>query len=453
MDPTSKSFSGQNTAPAQSTQHAVARTPALAIQWVFPGSAISPFTREPHILGRDKECDTQLLGKEASRRHAEIRQEGPLFMVTDLGSRNGLFVNGRSVSKLSLKLGDVVRIGEWLGVVVPFDPSVDTSFRGIASGWLGGAKLAAVVESAKRVAPTELPVVIEGETGTGKEGLARAIHDWSGRKGQFVGVNCATIQPELAEAALFGHSKGAFTGAERRAIGYFRAAHGGTLLLDEVTELPVQVQAKLLRVLEEREIAPVGETEPVKVDVRVLAATQEPLQRAVHEHQFRADLMARLDGLTVPLPPLRERREDIAPLLLTFLRERSGGRPPDVDRKLIEQLMIYDWPMNVRELTHLAGRLLALHASEPVLRRSFLPPRMQPIVSSNAAPQSQDGKPIRAPTQDDESFDQLVGALRANAGNVARAAAALGISRSRAYRLLDARPDFEVSGLRDRNGH
>ena len=452
MDPTSKSYSGVNTAPAQSTQQGWNRTTVLAIQWVFPGTVVTQFSRQPHILGRDKDCDTQLSGKETSRSHAEIRQDGPFFMITDLASRNGLFVNGKRVPHAALKLGDVVRIGEWLGVTVPFDPEIDTAFRSITSDWFGSAKLVAAVDPARRVAHSELPIVIEGETGTGKEGLARAIHDWSGRKGQFVGVNCATIQPELAEAALFGHSKGAFTGADRRAIGYFRAAHGGTLLLDEVTELPMQVQSKLLRALEQSEITPVGETEPVKVDVRMLAATQERLQWAVDDRRFRADLMARLDGLTVALPPLRERREDIAPLLLTFLRAHSGGNQPEVDHRMLEHLMIYDWPMNVRELSHLARRLLALYSSEPILKRSFLPPRMLPVGASAAAPDSQDSKPPRAPTQDEESFERLIEALRTNAGNVARAAAAIGISRSRAYRLLEARPDFEIAGLRNRGG-
>jgi two-component system response regulator FlrC len=291
-----------------------------------------------------------------------------------------------------------------------------------------------------------VPITIEGETGTGKEGLARAIHTWSERSGQFVGVNCATIQPQLAEATLFGHRKGAFTGADRAAVGYFRAAHGGTLLLDEIVELPSAVQAKLLRALEEKEVVPVGETEPVKIDVRVLAATQEPLGQAVRERRFRADLMARLEGLTVVLPPLRDRREDIAPLLLVMLREMTGGNPPAVEHRLIEQLMLYDWPLNVRELSHQARQLLVLHTGEVQLRRSFLPPRMRKFEPEPEPEPEQ--KPARSATQSEEAFEQLVSALRAHAGNVARAAAALGISRARAYRLLEARPDFDVADLR-----
>jgi two-component system response regulator FlrC len=423
----------------------------LAIQWVSPGSAITRFAKTPRSIGRDSACDTQLDGNETSRKHAELRIEGPLFTIHDLGSRNGVFVNGAKVQRLALKQGDVVRLGEWLGVVVLFDSEGDFSFKDIGTHWYGSRKLVLAVEPARRVAHTDLPIVIEGETGTGKEGLARAVHEWSGRKGPFVGVNCATIQPELAEAALFGHTKGAFTGADRRANGFFRAAHGGTLLLDEVTELPLQVQAKLLRVLEQHEVVPVGETEPIKVDVRILAAMQGTLQSAVHEKRFRADLMARLDGLTVTLPPLRERREDIVPLLMALLREQSDTKPPTADHRMLEHLMLYDWPLNVRELAHLTRRFVAMHPTEPVLRRSCLPPRMLQAERVPSSVARSESKPPRAATQDEQAFDELVEALRTHAGNVARAAASLGISRSRAYRLLDARPEFEISDLRDRS--
>jgi len=368
-------------------------------------------------------------------------------MIEDLDSRNGVFINGAKITKAALKLQDIVRLGEWVGVVVMLAPDDDPSFRSIAPDWYGSNTLFRAAEPAERIASTDLPVTIQGETGTGKEGMARAIHSWSGRNGNFVGVNCATIQPELAEAALFGHRKGAFTGADRAAVGYFRAANGGTLLLDEVVDLPMAVQAKLLRAIEQKEIVPVGETEPVKIDVRILAATQEPLQQAVAERRFRADLMARLDGLTVVLPPLRERREDVAPLLTRILREAGAGQFPELDYRFIEQLLLYDWPLNVRELALLARRLLALHGSEPMLRRSFLPPRIQ---QAGRAPADGGQERARSSTQDEQAFEQLVAALRENGGNVARAAATLGISRARAYRLLDARPDFEVGSLRDK---
>jgi transcriptional regulator with AAA-type ATPase domain len=445
MQPKFRSFSGQNTEPANSTGHVSPGSGGIAIRWVFPDSGSTQFAADAKILGREKFTETPLLGLETSRRHAEVWLDGPVPMIRDLASRNGVFVNGHKVSQVGMNLQDVVRLGDWVGVVVPFESGVDAAFRSITPGWYGSNRLFEAVEPARRIAKTDLPITIEGETGTGKEGLARAIHAWSERSGNFVGVNCATIQPQLAEAMLFGHRKGAFTGADRSAKGYFRAADGGTLLLDEVVELPLGVQAKLLRALEEKEVVPVGETDPVKVDVRVVAATQESLRQAAREQRFRPDLMARLEGLTVVLPPLRDRREDVAPLLLTFLGEMSGGNPPKVDPRLIEQILLYDWPMNVRELAHLARQLLALHSAEPTLRRSLLPTRIR---EAGKLPEEPGPAPARSATQDEEAFEKLVVALRANSGNIARAAAALGISRARAYRLLDARPDFEVAALR-----
>lgn len=228
-------------------------------------------------------------------------------------------------------------------------------------------------DQARKAAFSTLPTVILGETGTGKEGVAHAMHEWSARKGPFVAVNCAALVPTLAEAELFGYRRGAFTGAERASSGFFRAAQGGTLLLDEVTDLPESVQAKLLRALEQREISPLGESVPVRIDVRVLAGTQIPLAKMVEERRFRGDLCARLDGLTIRLPPLRERKQEIPYLFTHFLRLHSGGRPPDVEPRLVEQLCLYDWPFNVRELDLLARRLLVLHGHEELLRRSHLP--------------------------------------------------------------------------------
>jgi transcriptional regulator with PAS, ATPase and Fis domain len=298
------------------------------------------------------------------------------------------------------------------------------------------------------VATTDLPIVVEGETGAGKEGMARAIHSWSGRTGAFVAVNCGAVPAAMAEGELFGYRKGAFTGADRSSAGFFRAADRGTLFLDEVLDLPLAIQTKLLRVLEQREVQPLGESHPVPVDVRIVCATQEPLSRAVADRRFRADLLARLDGLTVALPPLRKRREDVAPLFLLLWAKETGGPPPMLDPKLVEALLLYDWPLNVRELVLLVRRLVAIYGSESTLKRASLPERMlaKPETASAPRPPS---TPARAATSDAAAFEQLVSALRDHAGNVTRAAAALGITRSRAYRLLEARPEFDVGALRD----
>ncbi|MES1166273.1 MAG: sigma 54-interacting transcriptional regulator [Verrucomicrobiota bacterium] len=403
-------------------------------------------------VGRDDLCDAVLAGVEISRRHAEFRVDGPIVAVRDLGSRNGVYVNGVKVDDAPLQPGDVVRCGEWIGVCCG-GAAARAPFGEIDAGWYGGGALRAAVEPARVIAP-DMPIVVQGETGTGKEGTARAVHAWSGRRGPFVAVNCAALPTELAEAELFGHRKGAFTGADHASPGLFRAAEGGSIFLDEILELSLPLQAKLLRVLEERQVRALGETRDVPIDVRVIAATQEPLAAAVAARRFRADLHARLDGLTLALPPLRTRREDVVSLFTKFLETHAGGRAPAVETKLAETLCLYDWPLNVRELLLLARRLLSLHGGEPTLRRAHLPERMlrRFAPSDGAAPEprgaSADARQPRRPTGDAADFDALVDALRRSAGHVGEAAALLGISRARAYRLMAAHPDFSVDQVR-----
>jgi transcriptional regulator with PAS, ATPase and Fis domain len=419
----------------------------MALRWVFPGAAVTPLAGK-QVVGRDAACDTPLTGTEISRRHAEVRVDGPLASVHDLDSRNGVFVNGLRRADAPLAPGDVVRCGEWVGVVSA-DAGAD-GLRSIAPGWYGGPALSAAVEPAKRVAKGTLPVIVQGETGTGKEGLAQAIHAWSGRAGRLVAFNCAALPEHMVEAELFGYRKGAFTGADRSSDGLLRAARGGTVFLDEIVDLPAAIQAKLLRALERSEVLPLGETAPVAIDVRVVAAAQESLEAVVADQRFRRDLFARLDGLTVILPPLRERRDDIAPLFAAFLREHSGGRPPAVEAKLVEALCLYDWPANVRELLYLARRLLGVNGDEATLKRAHLPERI--LARAPATDTRAPAPPLKRAwrrADDEVEFDALVGALRDHAGSVAKAAAALGISRPRAYRVLSARQDFSLDELRE----
>jgi transcriptional regulator with GAF, ATPase, and Fis domain len=221
-----------------------------------------------------------------------------------------------------------------------------------------------LAERARQVARTDTAVLLLGETGTGKERLARAIHRWSGRAEQpFVAVNCAAIPPGLLESELCGHVKGAFTGALRDRAGRFQMANGGTLLLDEVGELPGELQAKLLRVLQEGELDPVGSDRAVKVDVRVLAATQVDLERAVAAGDFRADLYYRIHVFPLRLPPLRERLDDLEPLAAHLLDEqarRTGRRGMRLDPAALAALRGYDWPGNIRELANVLERATIL---------------------------------------------------------------------------------------------
>ncbi len=356
-----------------------------------------------------------------------------------LASTNGIFLNGERITEAHLKAHDVLRVGEWIGVVTSVNPDAPIEgplFREATPDYWAGPALQARLGPVRRVAPSNLPVVVQGETGTGKEGVARSLHAWSGRQGPYLALNCAALPESLAEGELFGYRKGAFTGAERANPGYLRAAHNGTLFLDEIVDLPLPIQAKLLRALEQREVIPLGESAPVQIDVRIISAAQGPLSQAVSDQRFRPDLFARLDGLRVDLPPLRQRLEEVLFLFTRSLaRHRGGGAVPELDVLLAELLLLHDWPFNVREVDLLARQMIALHGEVRLLKRAHLPNRLRGRASRPVAPLASVPAHARGEGPDIETF---TAALRANQGNVKRAAAALGISRAKAYRLMDA---------------
>ncbi len=442
-DTTHSSATEASAAPKKADVH------ELHLMWLFPHTdepTVRLADEGERIIGRDSACAVILVGNDVSRRHAVLRSSAARCTLTDLGSRNGVRVNGRAVASAELSNGDVVRLGGWVGLV----STLPGAFSEIAPGLLGGAKLAEAAAPLRKAAPSDLPVILQGETGTGKEVAARALHSWSGRSGPFVTVNCAALPETLAEAELFGYRRGAFTGAERASPGLFRTAQGGTLLLDEVADLPLPLQAKVLRVLEQREVLPLGESQPVAIDVRVVAACQQPLMEGVRAGRFRPDLLARLDGLTVHLPALRDRRQDVLPLFSHLLKHLGQARAPALESDLVERLCIYDWPFNVRELVFLVRRLLALHGNESILLASHLPERMRDqdkIVpadrdKASAGPSTSSGsqaEPVDMPA--------LIVALRAAGGNVTRASAMLGITRQRAYRMMEGQ-SFDLETLR-----
>jgi transcriptional regulator with PAS, ATPase and Fis domain len=445
-------MAASTTLPSASTEIRRGGAHAPLLRWVFPRSFDVALAGRL-VVGRDDTCGAVLVGNEISRTHAEFRVDGAAVVVRDLDSRNGVFVNGARVGEAALQHGDVVRCGEWIGVLwsVGLEDGhgfSQTAFGEQAPGLWGSGTLARALAPARRLI-ARLPVVVQGETGTGKEGTARAVHAWSGRKGAFIAVNCAALPAELAEAELFGYRKGAFTGADKASPGLFRAAHGGSLFLDEILELPLPLQAKLLRAIEYQQVRALGETQDVPIDVRIIVATQQPLSDVVAAGEFRADLQARLEGLIVTLPPLRARREDVAPLFLKFLEAAEGARrdPARIEPRLVEALCLHDWPLNVRELSLLTQRLVAVHGGEPVLKRSHLPETML-ARQAPARPASETGpsselsgpvaKPARRATDDDAEYEALLRAIREH-GTVAKAAAAIGVSRNRAYRLIAAR--------------
>ncbi|HXK17729.1 MAG TPA: sigma 54-interacting transcriptional regulator [Polyangiaceae bacterium] len=442
-----KQFDGDSTKPSDNPSRQRASAPTLGIHWAFPDFRAPRAlpTNRPITLGRGEECDVVLPGTEISRRHAELRRSGSTLSIRDLESVNGVFVRGVQLHESPLIEGDVVRLGEWVGVVAAIQDSDPTPpFARIAPNLLGGPTLARALELGLRAAKSNLPVLIQGETGTGKELTARAIHELSGRDGPFIGINCAALPEALAEGELFGYRRGAFTGAQAAHVGHFRAAQRGTLLLDELTDLSLPVQAKLLRVLEERRVVPLGESTPIALDVRVIAATQQPLADAVLEKRFRADLFARLDGLTIKLPPLKERPEDIGYLVHELVQKHAGGKAIAIDPLLIERLCLHDWPFNLRELDLLIRRLLVLHAHEPRLLLEHLPERVRDPLEAEA----KSHRP-GALSRDELELSQLVAQLRRHKGNLARAAAEIGISRQRAYRLVESRGDLELESFRN----
>jgi len=296
-----------------------------------------------------------------------------------------------------------------------------------------------VVDMAHRAAPTDLTILVQGESGTGKEVLTRAIHRLSVRKdGPFVPVNCAAIPEGLLESELFGHERGAFTGAVRARPGRFELAKEGTLFLDEIGDMPLSMQAKILRVLQEREFERVGGTRTMTADVRVIAATHRDLDAAVAQGTFRQDLFYRLQGVGIVLPPLRERVDDL-PLLATHLLERAAQRltrqPAVLSPEALRCLWTYPWPGNVRELQHVLEGAMVL--SDGVIRFDHLPPAIQR--AAQARPAALTG-PVLSGSLDEalEEWERrmILDALQQTQGVQARAARILGVSeRSLWYRI------------------
>ncbi|HJZ94203.1 MAG TPA: sigma-54 dependent transcriptional regulator, partial [Gemmataceae bacterium] len=246
-------------------------------------------------------------------------------------------------------------------------------FHGIVSC---NSRMHAIFALVQDVGPTTATVLIQGETGTGKEQLGRAIHASSdGRDGPFVAVNCAAVPETLLEAELFGHEKGAFTGADRQRIGKFELANTGTLFIDEVGDIPATMQVKLLRVLQERQFERVGGVDPVPVDVRVIAATNRPLRKMVRKGQFRDDLYYRLNVVRIDLPPLRARADDIPTLAEHFCRKytRAGTASKRLSEAALDRLARYSWPGNIRELENVIERACVIHTGE-LIEPSHLPP-------------------------------------------------------------------------------
>jgi len=292
-----------------------------------------------------------------------------------------------------------------------------------------------VLKLAEHVSPTESTVLIQGESGTGKEVIARYIHNLSTRAdGPFLSINCGALPENLLESELFGHVKGSFTGAVRDKQGLFAAARGGSFFLDEVGEMPPSLQVKLLRVLQEREAIPVGATEAIPVDVRIIAATNRDLEEEIRRGNFRSDLFYRLNVIALNLPTLRERRDDLLLLLEAFLQtmaQEAGTEPKALSSEALDAVMVYEWPGNVRELENALEHAVVLSRGN-LIEAGALPERItkrrkEPLVAERS---------YRNPTLEVIERAYIMWVLQAEGGNKARAAEVLGIDPSTLYRKL-----------------
>ncbi len=398
-------------------------------------------------VGARESCDLVLTDARVSGFHFEIRLDEFGYRLLDLGSSNGTTVSGLRVREAYLEPGMIIHVGDSRIRFEPQDSTVPVKLSDVTSyGELIGQapSMRALFAKLERIAPSDASVLVHGETGVGKELVAEAIHRGSGRShGPFIVVDCGSIPSNLISSELFGHEKGAFTGATSRHEGAFERAHGGTLFLDEIGELPIDLQPSLLGALERKRIRRVGGRRDVPIDIRVIAATHRDLPRAINQARFREDLYYRLAVIQLTVPSMRERLEDVPLLVSHFLKQLPGGDSVTLKQRTIDNLCRYDYPGNVRELRNLIERAVIMHDSE----------HTQNLVSvSGASPQ-----PAGAPSGDlvqtiidtrvpfkqakrdmMDEFEKrfLRKLLRDHEGNISKAARSTGVDRMTIHKMV-----------------
>jgi DNA-binding NtrC family response regulator len=419
-------------------------------------------TERELIIGREPTSGICIPQPAVSRQHARIDYREGRWVLTDLGGRNGTIVDGDFVQEVVLEPLQEIRIGDAIfkfvhggaesyaryrldGVVVGGGPDEDDP-RARRGRIVGGYQIGRLASALKRVAKTELSVILLGESGTGKEVFAQQLHEWSGRRGPFQAVNCAAIPATLLESELFGYKRGAFSGADRDKIGLVRAADGGTLFLDEIGDMPLEAQAKLLRLLQSKEVIPVGATHAERVDVRIVCATHRDLDKLQQAGKFRGDLFARLKEYSLTLPPLRERKEDTYALCRAML-ERHGRVDLGLTFPFMTGLLHYDFPFNVRELEAAVKRGIALcdgaaldavHLPDEIkeLMRSYGVRDKAPPVAKGApaeSPAAAAAPPARAGVPTEQELRAL---LAQHKGNVAAVGREFGKERMQVHRWM-----------------
>lgn len=403
-------------------------------------------------IGKREGNDLILSDKTVSRNHVEIEYTSDSFLLRDMNSTNGTYVNGTKVKEAYLAPGDIIKLGntaiefQAFSETAKIEPSSNEAFGAMVAK---SRKMRQIFGILEKISPTFATVVIEGETGTGKDLVARAIHQFSTRKNKpFVVFDCSSVAANLIESELFGHEKGAFTGAIKSRRGAFEEASGGTIFLDEIGELPIDLQPKLLRALEQREIRRVGANLPTAIDVRVICATNRDLKREVAEGRFREDLYYRLSVVKIHIPPLHERPEDIPVIIEKILRDAKFNRTVDgglritrVEDDALKALQRYQWPGNVRELTNIIERATSFSDTHSITKAHLdyvfsemdnEEERTEKLVMDNDLP----FKEAKQKLLDVFEKDYLVDLLKRNNNNLSKAAREAKIDRKHIRNLL-----------------
>ncbi len=358
---TSTGFSNERTVPRTLTGGTGAKSFALRVQGAESAVALPAVAPHRFTLGKSPACDLPIDDPEVSRRHVALEARANVLLLEDLDSTNGTRVNGVRVREAFLEGGETIRIGATtIGVEVTDRSGSPRGLSAMGFGRVIGAsrRMRSLYPFCERLANSKIPVVIEGETGTGKELLAESLHEVGSRcRGPFIIFDCTTVPPNLMEAAIFGHVRGAFTGAESDQPGVFELATGGTLFIDEIGDLQIDLQAKLLRAVDKSEVRRIGGQSAITVDLRIICATRRNLELAIQRGKFRDDLYHRLAVARIELPPLRDREGDVKLLAEVFWSRLGGGEMPS---GFVEGLAWRKWPGNVRELHNHVARSIAL---------------------------------------------------------------------------------------------
>jgi DNA-binding NtrC family response regulator len=405
-------------------------------------------------FGRSPEPDLACIPHATvSRRHASVQAAmGGVLCLADLGSRNGTKLDGaRSALPMPLLPQVIVRLGDVHAVV---HARSERSFGEDPVLPGTSVELTRIREQLERIAPDSAPILITGETGTGKERLAREVHARSGRSGAYVALNAAQLSPELIESQLFGHERGAFTGAATAKQGLFAAAHGGTLFLDEIGELPLDLQPKLLRVLEDGEVRRLGSVSTERFDTRIVAATNRDLPSMVEQGAFRRDLYARVSFYELRLPPLSQRRQDIFPwvslLATSWARERGVSAQLTFLPDAVERILLHSWPDNLRGLDRMVHRLCSLGEVRAIGPRALIEqmPELATVATDAAratqqsslppAGSSPDAEAVQLPASPRPSRDELMAVYEASGCSVRATAKHFGRDRRQIYRWLES---------------